>query len=142
LAGVNIPYITNPFWRYHLLDSLRINFQFSWASFNPGLGGSSGASLDRLDYQYCRAGQEAWMANYPMCSISSFIIGLLSLRLRPGSESNLVTYLSFATAGAFFGFLPWNYFPQKNSRGMAVKLWRDFFWRFYICPLVNWGRLF
>jgi len=45
--------------------------------------------------------------------IAALVIGLLSLRLVGDSTQVPVVILAGATAGAFFGFLPWHIYPQK-----------------------------
>jgi UDP-GlcNAc:undecaprenyl-phosphate/decaprenyl-phosphate GlcNAc-1-phosphate transferase len=49
--------------------------------------------------------------------IAAIVIGLLSLRFGEDVTQWSVTVLSAITAGAFLGFLPWNWFPQKMMPG-------------------------
>lgn len=48
-------------------------------------------------------------------AIAAVWIGVLALRL--SDSVNQTAILSFATAGAFFGFLFWNFYPQKIMPG-------------------------
>lgn len=55
-------------------------------------------------------------------SIAAVIIGLNSLKFSAHDISQVtVAQLSFITAGAFLGFLPWNFFPQKIMPGYGGK---------------------
>lgn len=120
--GVGIPYLTNPLGGIIHLDSLRINFNFLgphsilvyadlfallWIVWTTNIVGWSGGVDGQLP---------------GIVSIASLIIGLLSLRYATADPNQLhVTYLSFATAGAFLGFIPWNFYPQKIMPGYGGK---------------------
>jgi UDP-GlcNAc:undecaprenyl-phosphate GlcNAc-1-phosphate transferase len=55
-------------------------------------------------------------------SISALTIGLLSLRFAVNDVNQFpVAYLSFLTAGAYLGFLPFNFYPQKIMPGYGGK---------------------
>lgn len=55
-------------------------------------------------------------------SIAAIAIGILSLRYSLHDASQIpVTLLAFLVAGAFAGFLPWNFFPQKIMPGYGGK---------------------
>lgn len=49
--------------------------------------------------------------------IAAFTIGLLSLRYSADMSQWPVIILSLITAGAYLGFLPWNFYPQKIMPG-------------------------
>ncbi len=120
--GVGIPYITNPFGGIIQLDAWKINFNFGgphtilvladifallWIVWTTNIIGWSGGVDGQLP---------------GFVSISALIIGILSLRFVSDDPQQLyVTYLSFATAGAFLGFLPWNFYPQKIMPGYGGK---------------------
>ncbi|OGF99418.1 hypothetical protein A2Y99_00595 [Candidatus Gottesmanbacteria bacterium RBG_13_37_7] len=123
VAGINIPYITNPFGGILNLDRWIININifgwnmpiifwsgfitFIWIIWLTNIIGWSGGVDGQLP---------------GFVSISAFIIGLLSLRFaREDPNQIYVTMLSFITAGAFLGFLPWNFFPQKMMPGYGGK---------------------
>lgn len=54
--------------------------------------------------------------------IASFVLGILSLRFVRDDPSQLtVTTLCFITLGAYLGFLPWNFYPQKIMPGYGGK---------------------
>lgn len=119
LVGVGIPYITNPFGGIIQLDAIKltINAQtfeivadilaFIWILWITNIIGWSGGVDGQLP---------------GFVAISSLIIGILSLRFTPfDKQQTLVTYLAFATTGAFIGFLPWNFYPQKIMPGYGGK---------------------
>lgn len=54
-------------------------------------------------------------------AISAIVIGLLSLRFTEDSTQWPVFVLSAITAGAYLGFLPWNFYPQKIIPGYGGK---------------------
>lgn len=66
------------------------------------------------------AGVDGQMPGY--VAISAFVLGLLSLRYTIADPSQWwVTLLAFITAGAFLGFLPWNFYPQRIMPGYGGK---------------------
>lgn len=120
--GVGIPYITNPFDGVIRFDSWRIIFDFLgkhsilvwsdlfallWIVWTMNIVGWSGGVDGQLP---------------GFVSIAAFVIGLLSLRFAATDPTQLqVSFLSFATCGAFLGFLPWNFYPQKIMPGYGGK---------------------
>lgn len=59
--------------------------------------------------------------------IASIIIGLLSLRFSGDPTQFNVAFLSFIVAGAYFGLLYWNWFPQKIMPGYGAGSLAGFF---------------
>lgn len=120
--GVGIPYITNPlggiiqldqwritfdFWGIHSILILADIFAFLWIVWTTNTVGWSGGVDGQLP---------------GITGIAAAVIGFLSLRYAATDPNQLpVTYLSFATAGAFLGFLPWNFYPQKIMPGYGGK---------------------
>lgn len=120
--GIGIPYITNPFGGIIHLDLWRISveflgnhsivvfadiFAFIWIIWTTNIVGWSGGVDGQLP---------------GIVSIASIVIGLLSLRFATSDPNQLYTaYLSFATSGAFLGFLPWNFYPQRIMPGYGGK---------------------
>ena len=121
-AGINIPYITNPLGGILHLNNLTFTsdligiqnlkilpslLTLIWIVWTTNIVGWSGGVDGQLP---------------GFVSISAIIIGLLSLRFATNDPNQLhVTYLSFLTAGAFLGFLPWNFYPQKIMPGYGGK---------------------
>lgn len=120
--GVGIPYLTNPFGGVIHLDLVRFNFDIFgnhsilfwadlfalvWIVWTTNIVGWSGGVDGQLP---------------GIVTIAAFVIGLLSLRFVNDDPRQLyVAYLSFATAGAYLGFLPWNFYPQKIMPGYGGK---------------------
>lgn len=119
-SGVGIPYITNPLggiihldiWKiplgsYFSISVLADVFALLWIVWTTNIVGWSG-------------GVDGQMPGY--VAISAMVIGLLSLRFAVSDPNQLhVAYLAFATTGAFLGFIPWNFFPQKIMPGYGGK---------------------
>lgn len=120
--GVGIPYLTNPlggiirldlwrivfnFWGTHSILVLADIFALVWIVWTTNIVGWSGGVDGQLP---------------GIVSIAAAVIGFLSLRYAVADPNQLyVTYLSFATAGAFLGFLLWNFYPQKIMPGYGGK---------------------
>jgi len=107
-CGITIPYITNPFGGILPLSPWQGNLlAFIWIIWTTNIIGWSGGVDGQLP---------------GFVSIAAVTIGLLSLRYALLDPQQLpVLVLSFLTAGAFFGFLPWNYYPQKIMPGYGGK---------------------
>jgi UDP-GlcNAc:undecaprenyl-phosphate GlcNAc-1-phosphate transferase len=60
-------------------------------------------------------------------AISALFIGLLGLRFSTDTTQWPVIILSLTVAGAYLGFLPWNFFPQKIMPGYSGKSLAGFF---------------
>lgn len=121
-SGIGIPFITNPFGGIIHLDNWKIIFDFFgrhtlivwadifsfiWIVWTTNIIGWSGGVDGQLP---------------GFVAISAIVIGLLSIRFIGSDPTQLqVTYLSFLTAGAFLGFLPWNFYPQKIMPGYGGK---------------------
>ena len=121
ISGVSIPYVTNPFGGIILFDAFKIPISFFgteyiltpsyllaliWIVWMTNIIGWSGGVDGQLP---------------GFVSISAVVIGLLSLRYVADPNQYFVSALSFITAGAFLGFLPWNFYPQKIMPGYGGK---------------------
>ena len=121
--GATIPYITNPFTGgvIHLTSwsmanpffpSLTIHLwsviiAFVWIMWTMNIIGWS-------------SGVDGQMPGF--VAISAAVIGLLSLRYSIHDPTQLpVTFLAFIVTGAFAGFVPWNFYPQKIMPGYGGK---------------------
>jgi UDP-GlcNAc:undecaprenyl-phosphate GlcNAc-1-phosphate transferase len=121
-VGIRIPYITNPFGGIISLDTFKVSFDFLgshqffiladiiafiWIIWTTNIVGWSGGVDGQLP---------------GFVAISSLVIGILSFRFASlDPQQFYVTYLCLATAGAFLGFLPWNFYPQKIMPGYGGK---------------------
>ncbi|MBM3283816.1 undecaprenyl/decaprenyl-phosphate alpha-N-acetylglucosaminyl 1-phosphate transferase, partial [Candidatus Gottesmanbacteria bacterium] len=120
--GIKIYYLTNPFDGVIYLNTWKINihllnnysflvwadlFTLFWIVWTTNITGWSGGVDGQLP---------------GFVAVSAAVIGLLSLRYATNDPSQLqVTLLAFATCGAFLGFLPWNFYPQKIMPGYGGK---------------------
>lgn len=120
--GVEMGYITNPFggtlefssWQTVIsIGNIQIPILFSqvaaflWILWTTNIIGWSGGVDGQLP---------------GFVAIASVVIGILSLRFAlTDSTQTYVTFVSFITAGAFMGFLPWNVYPQKIMPGYSGK---------------------
>jgi UDP-GlcNAc:undecaprenyl-phosphate/decaprenyl-phosphate GlcNAc-1-phosphate transferase len=140
-AGVGIPYITNPLSGGVLhLDTLRVTFNFIgphsiiifadifaflWIMWTMNIVGWS-------------AGVDGQMPGF--VAISACILGLLSLRFTILDPSQIhVTILAFIISGAFIGFIPWNFFPQKIMPGYGGKTLAGFL--LAILGILSYGKV-
>jgi len=120
--GVGIPYITNPFGGVIRLDLWRITFDF-WGNHSILVW----ADILALVWIVWTTNIVGWSGGVDgqlpgITAIAAAVIGFLSLRFATADPSQLpVTYLSFATAGAYSGFIPWNFYPQKIMPGYGGK---------------------
>jgi UDP-GlcNAc:undecaprenyl-phosphate GlcNAc-1-phosphate transferase len=129
LAGAGIPYITNPLnGGTIMLDTVRLTLPFLpnhsillWADILSFIW-----IMWTMNIIGWSAGVDGQMPGF--VSISAFVLGLLSLRYAFGDPSQLhVTILAFIISGAFAGFTPWNFYPQKIMPGYGGKTIAGFF---------------
>lgn len=140
-AGAGIPYITNPLtggilhldtWRlsFNLFGSHSILvwsdiFAFLWIMWTMNIVGWS-------------AGVDGQMPGF--VAISAFILGILSMRFSVTDASQImVSILAVIVAGAFVGFLPWNFYPQKIMPGYGGKTLAGFF--LAVLGILSFGKL-
>lgn len=124
LAGNNvIPFITNPINGGILSLNIGVlQIPFFGAVFTLGLPQILAIIwiIWTMNIVGWSAGVDGQMPGY--VSISAFVLGLLSLRYTLTDPSQLwVTMLAFITTGAFLGFLPWNFYPQRIMPGYGGK---------------------
>ena len=123
IAGAGVPYVTNPFtggiislsshaltipfFGEHSILLLADCVAFLWIMWTMSIVGWS-------------SGVDGQMPGF--VSIAALVLGLLSLRFSIADPSQLpVTLLAFIVAGAFAGFIPWNFYPQKIMPGYGGK---------------------
>jgi len=120
-SGIGVPFITNPLGGVIRLDIWRIVFE---------LGGKHSilvwADLFALLWIVWCMNMVNWSKGVDgqmpgFVTIAAFIIGLLSFRFVSGGDLRqwIPAVLAFITAGAFCGFLPWNFYPQKIMPGYS-----------------------
>lgn len=108
-SGIRIPYLTNPFADtvIHLETIYSFLLSFLWIYWTMNIVGWS-------------AGVDGQLPG--ITAIAAFVLGILSLRYSIEDPKQLpVTIASFIVVGAFLGFLPWNFYPQKIMPGYGGK---------------------
>lgn len=123
-GGAGIPFITNPFgggtihldtirWTFHFLGPhsvlpLADLFAVIWIVWAANIVGWSGGVDGQLP---------------GFVTISAFVIGLLSFSQISIDNFPVwtATTLAFIVSGAYLGFVPWNFFPQKILPGYSAK---------------------
>ncbi len=137
-AGIGIPFITNPLtggiihldtWRItfgsHSIIVLADIFALIWISWVMNIVGWS-------------AGVDGQMPGFVV--VSALTLGALSLRFSAHDISQTTTtILAFITAGAFLGFLPWNFYPQKIMPGYGGKTIAGFL--LGVLSILSYGKL-
>jgi UDP-GlcNAc:undecaprenyl-phosphate GlcNAc-1-phosphate transferase len=122
-AGAGIPYITNPIGHGVIhLDSVKIAFTFFgehsfvvWSDIFAFLW-----IMWTMNIVGWSAGVDGQMPGF--VAISAFVLGLLSLRFALADPTQMnITALAFIISGAYAGFLPWNFYPQKIMPGYGGK---------------------
>lgn len=121
-AGIGIPFITNPLGGIINLDSWRITFNFFgnhsvlvWADLFAILW-----IVWTMNIVGWSSGIDGQMPGFVV--ITAIVLGFMGLKFSAHDLSQTtVATLSFITAGAFLGFLPWNFYPQKIMPGYGGK---------------------
>lgn len=128
-TGSTIPFITNPLNGGILpLDAVSITFPFGDAVLTIGLAHILAIlwivwTMNIIGWS---AGVDGQMPGY--VAISAFVLGLLSLRYSLLDPAQIwVTVLAFIVAGAYLGFLPWNFYPQRIMPGYGGKTLAGFY---------------
>lgn len=120
LFGLGTPYINNPFGDIVRLDTIVWTFNF-WGthSFLPVANLFSLIWIVALmNFVNWSKGVDGQLPGF--VSVSAFFLGLLAYRFSGYSiAATDVALLSFIVAGAYTGFLPWNFFPQKIMPGYS-----------------------
>lgn len=113
-SGIGIAYISNPFGGVINLSSWLVSdlLAIFWIVTCMNVVGWSG-------------GIEGQLPGF--VSISAIFIGILGLRFSQDITQWPVIILAGATAGAYLGFLPFNFFPQKIQVGYSGKSLAGFF---------------
>lgn len=119
-AGVGISFITNPFDGIVHLDQWRVRFNL----FGPHSIVVWADLFALIWIVWCMnmvnwsKGVDGQMPGF--VGISAIILGILGLRFTISDPSQwTTTALAFLTAGAYLGFLPFNFYPQKIMPGYS-----------------------
>lgn len=116
--GLGIPYISNPFDSIIRLDQPQLTINFFGLKKIWIL-----ADLLAIFWLVWLMNMVNWSKGVDgqlpgFVAITAFFLGLLSKRFSAHDISvHSVFFLSFIVSGAFLGFLPWNFYPQKIMPG-------------------------
>jgi UDP-GlcNAc:undecaprenyl-phosphate GlcNAc-1-phosphate transferase len=141
MAGAGIPYITNPLTGGIIhLDTWRLTISFFgihsilvWADLL-----AFGWILWTMNIVGWSAGVDGQMPGF--VAIAALTLGLLSLRFTLQDPSQIaVTTLGFIVTGAFIGFIPWNFYPQKIMPGYGGKTLAGFL--LALLGILSYGKL-
>ena len=116
--GLGIPYISNPFGGVIQLDQWKLSFDLFGRHSVLVL-----ADIIAIIWLTWIMNMVNWSKGVDgqlpgFVAITAFFLGLLSQRFTAHDISiQTVTLLSFIVSGIFFGFLPFNFFPQKIMPG-------------------------
>lgn len=122
-AGIGIAFVTNPLTGGILhLDQPKIIFYFLGKTRSIWLISDIIALFWIswcMNFVGWSAGLDGQLPGF--VAISAFVIGILSLRFTEDVTQWPVVILAAITAGAYLGFLPWNFYPQKIIPGYGGK---------------------
>jgi UDP-GlcNAc:undecaprenyl-phosphate GlcNAc-1-phosphate transferase len=118
IAGIGIAFINNPFNGIIHLDQPRIYFEFLGKTRSIWVL----ANFFALFWIVWMANIVNWAKGFDgqlpgIATIAALTIALLSFRFSADVTQWPVTILAAITAGAYFGFLPFNFYPQKIMPG-------------------------
>lgn len=128
-SGVGIPFVSNPFNGVLHLDIWRVCFDFQgphcvvvwqdlaailWIVWCLNMVGWSG-------------GVEGQLPGF--VGVAALTIGILSFRTAMVLDLSqwVVATLAFIVAGSYFGFWPWNFYPQRIMPGYSGKALAGYF---------------
>lgn len=123
-GGAGIPFVTNPFGGGIIhLDGIRWSFEFLGPHSILPL-----ADFFAVIWIVWAANMVGWSGGVDgqlpgFVTISAFVIGLLSFSQISIDNFPVwtATTLAFIVSGAYLGFVPWNFFPQKILPGYSAK---------------------
>lgn len=138
--GLGIPYISNPFGGVFRLDQIVWNVNF--LGYHSILIVSNLLAIFWLTWVMNMVnwskGVDGQLPGF--VSITALFLGLLSQRFTSHDISaQTVTLLSFIVSGAFLGFLPHNFFPQKIMPGYGGGALAGFL--LAILSILSFGKL-
>ncbi len=138
--GLGVPYISNPFGGVIRLDQIVIAFDF--------LGHHKFYLISNLfsifwivaimNFINWSKGVDGQLPGF--VAIASYFLGILAYRFSGHSiPAEDVAFLSFAVCGAYLGFLPWNFYPQKIMPGYGGGAMAGYF--LAVLSILSWGKI-
>lgn len=141
LFGLGVPYITNPLGGIIQLDSLSFTLDI-FGKQREFLVLSNIFSLlwivALMNFVSWSSGVDGQLSGFT--GISSMFLALLAFRFTAHDiSSETVALFGFIISGAFFGFLPWHFYPQKIMPGYGGGALAGFL--LGVLSILSWGRL-
>ena len=127
-AGVGIGFITNPLGGIIHLDQPRLVFSLGGVPHQIWLLSSLFGVLWivwNMNIVGWSCGVDGQLPGFVV--IASLVIAILGLRFRQDMTQWPVIILAAGLAGAYLGFLPWNFYPQKIMPGYSGKSLAGYF---------------
>jgi len=140
MAGLGVPYITNPLGGVIHLDSVKYTVDFFGQHDFLIL-----ANLFSLIWVVAIMNFINWSGGVDgqlpgFVGISSFFLGLVAFRFTAHNISNeSVVHLAFIIGAAYLGFLIWNFYPQKIMPGYSGGALAGFF--LGVLSILSWGKI-
>lgn len=119
-SGIGIPFINLPFLGIVNLDQPRLVFSLFGESHSIWLLADVFAVvwiIGLMNFVNWAKGLDGQLPGIVI--IASLVVGALSLRFSADITQWPVIILALITAGAYLGFLPWNFYPQKIMPGFG-----------------------
>ena len=141
LFGLGIPYISNPFGGVIQLDHFKFTYELFGQTKNFLVLSNIFALLwivAMMNFVNWSSGVDGQLAGFS--GISCLFLGLLALRFSAHEISSIsVALLAFISAGAFLGYFPWNFYPQKIMPGYSGGALAGFM--LGVLSILSWGKI-
>ncbi len=139
-GGIGIPYVSNPFGG--VIDLTKFSFQIEFFGQRNILWLSDFLAIFWLVFTTnvinWSKGVDGQMPGF--VSIAAFFLGILAYRFSAFDVSVESTAIfAFIVSGAFLGFLPWNFYPQKIMPGYSGGALAGFY--LGVLSLLSFGKL-
>ncbi len=123
-SGIGISYITNPFELGKIIDLSHPQLFFNFLGDQKSIWVLSDLFalvwlIALMNITGWSAGVEGQLPGY--VSVSAFFVGLLALNYQHDPTQLPVIVLASSLSGAYAGFLPFNFYPQKIMPGYSGK---------------------
>ncbi|MBI2309611.1 undecaprenyl/decaprenyl-phosphate alpha-N-acetylglucosaminyl 1-phosphate transferase [Candidatus Collierbacteria bacterium] len=127
-VGIGIPFINLPFLGIVNLDQPRLVFSVFGENRSVWLLADAFAMVwivGLMNFVNWSKGLDGQLPGIVV--IASLVVGALSLKFSADITQWPVIILAMITAGAYFGFLPWNFYPQRIMPGYGGGILGGYF---------------
>lgn len=138
--GLGIPYVTNPLGG--VIDLEHVKFSYYFFGRHEFLVLSNLFSLiwivAIMNFVSWSSGVDGQLSGFT--AIASITLGLLALRFSSHEISAIsVALVSFIVGGAYLGFLPWHFYPQKIMPGYGGGALSGYM--LGVLSILSWGKV-